>query len=115
MTNEEYQFIKKALFVIASKLPLDEEIREALGSLPSSLTEASEKRSKHFIPPTVDEVQNYLTLNNYLNPGENAERFVNFYESKGWMVGKNKMKSWQSAIKSWSIPKLHSRTTKIIV
>ena len=30
-----------------------------------------------------------------------AEAFVAFYESKGWMIGKNKMKSWKSAIVTW--------------
>ena len=29
------------------------------------------------------------------------EAFVAFYESKGWMVGKNKMKSWQSCCVTW--------------
>ena len=33
-----------------------------------------------------------------------AERFVDFYRSKGWLVGKNKMKDWKAAVRSW-----HSR------
>ena len=41
-----------------------------------------------------------------------AEAFVAFYESKGWMVGKNKMKSWKSAIVTWEKSKGLKRTTK---
>ena len=33
--------------------------------------------------------------------GPLADRFVSFYESKGWMVGKNKMKSWKAAVSGW--------------
>jgi hypothetical protein len=38
---------------------------------------------------------------NVINHEQEAEKFWNFYESKGWMIGKNKMKSWQHAIKTW--------------
>ena len=31
----------------------------------------------------------------------NAQRFVDFYECKGWMVGKNKMKNWKAAVRTW--------------
>lgn len=51
-----------------------------------------------FKPPTVEEVKAYCQ-----ERGNNidAESFVAFYESKGWMIGKNKMKSWKSAITTW--------------
>lgn len=51
-----------------------------------------------FKPPTVGEVQAYCTER---NNGVNAETFVNFYESKGWMVGKNRMKDWKAAVRTW--------------
>jgi hypothetical protein len=47
-----------------------------------------------------------------------AERFVNFYESKGWMVGKNKMKDWRAAVRNWArtsqqqTPKTNKATPK---
>lgn len=31
-----------------------------------------------------------------------AQRFVDFYECKGWMVGKNKMKNWKAAVRTWA-------------
>lgn len=55
-------------------------------------------KSTRFTPPTLEEVTDYCT-----ERGNNvdAERFINFYSSKGWMVGKNKMKDWKAAVRSW--------------
>lgn len=51
-----------------------------------------------FTPPTVDEVRAYC---NERRNGIDPEEFVSFYESKGWMIGRNKMKNWKSAIITW--------------
>ena len=51
-----------------------------------------------FVKPTVDEVREYCESR---NNGIDAEVFVDFYESKGWMIGKNKMKDWKAAIRTW--------------
>lgn len=54
--------------------------------------------ASRFRPPTLEEVKSYI-----LEKGIeiDAERFVAYYESNGWMVGRNKMKSWKSAIVTW--------------
>lgn len=52
-----------------------------------------------FLPPTTEEVREYAKEKGY---AIDAERFVDFYESKGWMVGKNKMKDWKAAARNWS-------------
>ena len=53
---------------------------------------------KRFKPPTVDEVRAYCQeRGNFVDP----ESFINFYESKGWMVGSNKMKDWKAAVRTW--------------
>ena len=57
------------------------------------------KEVYRFTPPTLDLVQSYITKNNYT---VDAERFINFYESKGWYVGKNKMKDWKAAVRTWA-------------
>ena len=49
---------------------------------------------KNFKPPTPNEVQEYSDT-------IDAERFCDFYQSKGWLVGKNKMKCWKSAVRNW--------------
>ncbi len=55
-------------------------------------------RPKRFIPPTVDEVMQYCQeRGNALDP----QRFVDHYTSNGWMVGKNKMKDWKAAVRTW--------------
>lgn len=55
-------------------------------------------KSTRFVPPTLDEVKNYcLERNNNVD----AQRFLDFYEAKGWMVGKNKMKDWKAAVRTW--------------
>ena len=55
-------------------------------------------KSTRFTPPTLADVQAYCT-----ERGNNvdAERFIDFYSSKGWMVGKNKMKDWRAAVRNW--------------
>lgn len=56
-------------------------------------------------PSSVEEVIEYFISIKILNPKENAEKFFHFYESKGWMIGKNKIKKWKSCVKSWNLPK----------
>lgn len=51
-----------------------------------------------FAPPTYLEVNTYcLERKNKVDP----MKFIDFYESKGWMVGKNKMKDWKACIRTW--------------
>lgn len=55
-------------------------------------------RSKRFIPPTVEEVAQYcFDRMSSVDP----QRFVDYYTSNGWMVGKNKMKDWKAAVRTW--------------
>lgn len=53
-----------------------------------------------FIPPSLPEIKQYLKDNKIDNV--DPEKFWHFYESKGWMIGKNKMKNWHSAIATWA-------------
>lgn len=53
---------------------------------------------KKFIPPALEEVEAYcLERKN----GINAESFLDFYASKDWFVGKNKMADWRAAVRTW--------------
>jgi hypothetical protein len=55
-------------------------------------------KSKRFVPPTVEEIKEYcLERNNDVD----ANKFFDFYEAKGWMVGKNKMKDWKACVRTW--------------
>jgi hypothetical protein len=53
---------------------------------------------KNFIPPTEEEVESYCSER---GNGITGQQFCNFYASKGWMVGKNKMKAWKAAVRTW--------------
>lgn len=54
--------------------------------------------SKRFIPPTLDEIRAYcLERKNAVDP----DRFFSYYTSNGWRVGKNPMKDWQAAVRTW--------------
>lgn len=54
---------------------------------------------KRFVPPTVEEVSEYVREKGYqVDP----ERFVDFYQSKNWYVGKNKMVDWKAAVRNWA-------------
>lgn len=57
------------------------------------------------IPDSVDDVKQYMLEQNIMNAEANAIKFFNFYEAKGWMIGKNKVKSWKSCVKTWDLPK----------
>lgn len=61
---------------------------------------SKEKPRKRFVPPSVEEVKAYCEAR--MN-SVSADRFVAFYESKGWMVGKNKMKDWKAAVRTWEM------------
>lgn len=55
-------------------------------------------KPQRFIPPTVQEVDAYCKER---NNGIDAQSFVDFYSSKGWMIGKNKMKDWKASVRTW--------------
>ena len=56
------------------------------------------KRSSKFSPPTVEQVAAYVAER---RSGVDPQRFVDFYAAKGWYVGKNKMRDWQAAVRTW--------------
>lgn len=56
------------------------------------------KPLKRFTAPTLEEVKEYCAER---KNGVDAERFVNYYTANGWKVGKNPMKDWRAAVRSW--------------
>ena len=60
--------------------------------------EPEDKKAKRFTPPAREEVQAYcIERKNNVD----VERFIDYYTSNGWMVGKNKMKDWKAAVRTW--------------
>ena len=54
--------------------------------------------NKRFEPPSVDDVIDYCKER---NNNVDAQAFIDFYTSKDWMIGKNKMRDWKAAVRSW--------------
>ena len=58
----------------------------------------SPTKAKRFVKPTLSEIEQYcIERNNNVN----AEHFFDYYESNGWKVGKNSMKDWKAAVRTW--------------
>ena len=56
------------------------------------------KRENKFSPPSLKDIKDYCEeRKNNVDP----DNFINFYESKGWLIGKNKMKDWRAAVRTW--------------
>lgn len=69
---------------------LDKEIQDSKADKPPP--------RHRFSPPSVEDVRAYCTENGFrVDP----DRFVDFYTSNGWRVGKNPMKDWKAAVRSW--------------
>jgi len=62
----------------------------------TNLTDSNKKG--RFKKPTLDDVKNYCILR---NNNIDAEAFIDFYESKNWQIGKNKMKDWKACVRTW--------------
>lgn len=60
--------------------------------------EKDKKKNSRFTPPTLEEVKVYCSeRSNDVDP----VKWFNFYEAKGWLIGKNKMKNWKAAVHTW--------------
>ena len=78
--------------VVATRLPQDRLGKDSIGK------DSIGERVKRFTPPTVEQVREYcLERKNNVDP----ETFVDFYASKGWKIGKESMKDWKAAVRTW--------------
>lgn len=61
-------------------------------------TNVGQRKTKVFQKPTLEEIKSYcFERKNSINPS----RFYDYYESNGWKVGKNSMKDWKAAVRTW--------------
>jgi hypothetical protein len=61
-----------------------------------------------FIKPSIVEIQTYMTE---IGMADVSEKWFDYYESNGWLVGKNKMKNWKAAVRTWKNNNLSTNTT----
>ena len=90
--NGSYAWLPDGCQVVAERLPQVSIGKDSIDKV------RVESKSKAFTAPTLDEVTSYVRER---NSSVDPQRFIDFYESKGWMVGKNKMKDWKAAIRTW--------------
>jgi len=64
----------------------------------TNMSPTPEKRTAKSIPPTVEEISAYCEKR---KNGVDPQHFFDFYQSKGWIVGKTKMKDWEAAVRTW--------------
>lgn len=70
---------------------------------------AKNSRSNVFVPPTVEDVEEYCQQMGY---GINPDRFVDYYTANGWMTGKTHMKDWKAAVRNWERTRKEERKKK---
>ena len=64
----------------------------------SNIKEIPKEKKDIFRKPTFEEVSAYCQER---NNGIDPEQFIDYYESKGWVVGKSKMKDWKACVRTW--------------
>lgn len=87
--------------LLESNAPLTERKRTANVEIEKDKDKEIDKdniRVGRFKPPSLEDVKAYCNeRKNNVDP----QTFIDFYESKGWYVGKNKMRDWKAAIRTW--------------
>ena len=66
---------------------------------PAQEIQQEKPKRKNFVKPTVEEIAAFCKAKNY---NINAQQFFTYYESNGWKIGRNAMKSWQAAVQNWN-------------
>ena len=97
------EICKKSTPEIEIELEKEIKIEKEIDSSASTTT-----KRKRFEKPTLSEIKEYcIERNNNVD----AQHFYDYYESNGWKVGKNSMKNWQAAVRTWE-KNSYTNTTK---
>jgi len=91
---------KKGQEAKKKKAPLVSDLKPPLSNKEKDKEKDKDKigKSKKFIKPTIQEIRSYCQERKNM---VDSETFFNFYESKGWLIGKNLMKDWKAAVRTW--------------
>lgn len=103
LVNQKYEFRleKESAKPMLSQYSIEE------NRIEENSIEKKEIKRKNFVKPTIEEIAEYCKER---NNGINANAFYDFYESKDWYVGKNRMKDWKACVRTWEqrLPKKES-------
>ena len=78
---------------------MDTQVRLGKVSIGKSVEAALPPTRPRFSPPSVEDVAAFCQEKGYMI---DPERFVDYYSSNGWKVGKNPMRDWKAAVRAWS-------------
>lgn len=99
--NKAYSFVgAPGIPTVDQRETQDRLGKDRIGKESIEIEEKADKppRAPRFTPPSIDEVSAYCEeRGNNVDP----QRFIDFYAAKGWMVGRNKMKDWKAAVRTW--------------
>jgi hypothetical protein len=99
----KHQNIKSPCIVTAIENELEnvpEELRDGIGTvLNSTFSISKSKDISKFTIPSEEELQAHLDERHIT--AFSGRQFIDFYESKGWMIGKNRMRDWKAAVRTW--------------
>lgn len=76
-------------------------LRTKSESTNTAVVEKPKAPVKRFVPPTLIEVTDYMFEKTGNHHFDEPVKFCDFYQSNGWKVGRNKMKSWKAAVRNW--------------
>lgn len=78
---------------VSNECPVEKEIEKE-----TDKDKDKEKYKRRFTKPTLEEVEAYCLER---NKGVDPQRWYDYYSSNGWKVGKNPMKDWKAAVRTW--------------
>ncbi|MDU1892239.1 MAG: hypothetical protein E6767_16265 [Dysgonomonas sp.] len=94
--------VKPAEYTICNlkETPVYEQDKTNKKSEPTKKNKEKNVKKNRFEKPTIEEISLYCSER---KNEVDAHQFFDFYQSKDWMIGKNKMKDWRAAVRSWEI------------
>lgn len=106
--NNSKEIKKRYLFVNDAYTPIKEKFNTPLRKVYDPIKEKFKENNKNeyikeiykekFSKPTLDEVKTYcIERKNKIDP----QAFIDYYDSVGWKIGKNSMKNWKAAVRTW--------------
>lgn len=98
--NEKPMVTENDTEVTQNEKPNDNLIKKVKVKVNEKVNDKESVREKpqRFSPPTLDEIRAYCAER---HSNVDPAKFLAYYESNGWMVGRNKMKDWKAAVRSW--------------
>jgi hypothetical protein len=91
--NKAYRLPKDECIQIVNKMDTQVSIgKDSIGK------DSNTKISRTFVQPSVSDVENYVSENNF---NVDANSFIDYYTSNGWQVGRTKMKDWKATVRNW--------------